>query len=351
MHTNFRFITKIASLSVLALLLAGCGGKGKPEAAPPAKVSVEVLGHTDTYGTAAGSFSGTTESGTTATVSFNVPGTIDAVYVSAGQHVTAGQRLAEVGSGNLCDADNIAQAELAQARDAYNRLRSLHEANALPDMQWVQVQQKLRQAENAASIARRGVSDAVIHAPIAGMVSEKFVDRGQNVVPSQPVFTIVDLDDMQIAISVPEEEIASFGEESTAEVSFEALGDLSVRGTLAEKGVVADPLTRTYKVKFAISNADGRILPGMIGSVRVDGVSPAPDAAAEFTLPSQAVLLDADNRRFVWVVSGGRAERRYVTAEELSTDGVSVRGGLAEGDSVIVAGMQKVSTGSAVVVE
>ncbi|MDE7419188.1 MAG: efflux RND transporter periplasmic adaptor subunit, partial [Muribaculaceae bacterium] len=71
---------------------------------------------------------------------------------------------------------------------------------------------------------------------------------------------------------------------------------------------------------------------------------------SEIILPSQAVLLSSDNHQFVWVVKNGKAQRKEVVADELSANGVYVRSGLVQGDSIIVAGMQKVSTGTEVAV-
>ncbi len=350
-HRKYPLLSSLSLLLIPALCFQGCKKHEKATVADAAKVSVEVMGSASSKSSPSGSYSGTTESGENTTVSFSVPGSIIGMYAEVGQHVAKGQRLAEVKSGNLRDANNIAQAELAEARDAYARLKKLHDANALPDIKWVEAQQKLKQAENAASIAQRGVGDAIIHSPISGMVAEKFADDGQTVVPSQPVLSIVSLGKMQIAISVPEEDVDKFKPGMTADVTFGNIDGLTVKGTFHQKGVTADPLTRSYKVKFNIPNPDGRILPGMIGNVVVAGNAEADSIksqGASFSLPSQAVLLDSDNRRFVWIVSKGKAERRFVEADELSSEGVCVRSGLAPGDSVIVAGMQKVSTGARV---
>lgn len=348
-HTARTIFTGLALPGLMLPLVASCRHHGEPAEAPPARVSVEVLGR-DIPGVSGRMYSGTVESGQTTTVSFSVPGTITKVLAGVGQRVSKGQLLATVRSETLVNNSNIAQAELAEARDAYNRLKKLHDANALPDIRWVEVQQKLRQAENAAAIARRGVGDASIYAPISGYVSEKLAEAGQTVLAAQPVLTIVDLGDMQAVISVPEEDIAAFGPGCTASVVFNGLDSLRVSGTFVRKDVVADPFTRSYSVKFAIPDAGGRVLPGMIATVSVSGSRKggASPGAGGFTLPSQAVMLDADNRQFVWTVSDGRAERRFVTARELSAGGVLVESGLQRGDTVITAGMQKVGTGTRV---
>jgi len=231
-------------------------------------------------------------------------------------------------------------------------LKRLHDADALPDIKWVEVQSKLKQAENAAELANRAVGDATLTSPLSGYVSQKLADDGQTVIAAQPVLKIVDLGKLQVNISVPENEISAFTTGTTANITVVGADSIRLTGRLGQKGVVADPLTRTYNVKFDITNAGGKILPGMIAAVNVEGLSTAQTAVTntQMTLPSQAVLLAADNRLFVWVVKDSKAMQRFVTANELSANGVRVLSGIAPGDSVIVAGMQKVSNGTNVTI-
>lgn len=348
---RFNYLSGLLLSGIFGLtyILTGCEKHEKAVSVGPVRIDVEVVG-ADTTQYNGQNYSGTVETADASTVSFSVPGTITKVYVEEGQRVAKGQLIAQVKSESLADARNIAQAELEEARDAYQRLKKLHDADALPDIKWVEVQAKLKQAENAAAMADRAVGDASIYSPINGYIAQKYADDGQTVVPAEPVVKIVGLNSLQVAISVPENEISSFGKETTATIKFNVADNLTVAGKLSRKGVVADPLTRTYTVKFDIANADGKILPGMIGSVTVDGLKEEgpKENLTEITLPSQAVLLGSDNRQFVWTVKDGKALRKYVVVNELSANGVTVKSGLSAGDSVIVAGMQKVSTGTPV---
>lgn len=334
----------------LTCIMSGCSKKEKATVAGPVRVDIEVAGNSKINGTQQ-DYSGTVEAADASTVSFSVPGTITKIYVEEGRKVAKGQLLAQVKSDNLINSRNIAQAELEEARDAYQRLKKLHDANALPDIKWVEIQAKLKQAENAADLAERAVSDATIHSPISGYVTQKFADEGQTVVPAEPIVKIENLNKLQVVISVPENEISSFGPTSSAIITFDSAENLKVNGKMSQKGVVADPLTRAYKVKFDFENKDSKILPGMIGSVHVEGLNNDTTSLSEdIILPSQAVLLSSDNQRFVWIVKDGKAVRKNVIADELSVNGVTVRSGLTPGDSVIVAGMQKVSTNTPVAV-
>lgn len=349
MKTQFTICRFAETILLAAVLLfsAGCSHTEKPSMAKPVKVTVQPISFSNSVQSK--SFSGTVESSEKSTVSFSVAGTITEINVKEGQSVAKGQVLARVRSANYVNAGNIAEAELAEARDAYNRLKKLHDANALPEIKWVEVQNKLKQAENAAEMSRRTVSDATLRSPVSGVVSRKIANVGQTVIPAEPVLELVAVSDLEIAISAPESEIGNIMEGEAASVSFSSIGLDSIKGRVSKKSVVADPLTRAYTVKIAIPNPQGKILPGMVGEVVIkNNKGDQAKASSDVLLPSQAVLLDSDNRNFVWIVEKGKAARRFIKADNLSSGGIIVTEGLSSGDSVIVAGMQKVGTGTPV---
>lgn len=336
------------ALAAAALMSVSSCGLKKEKITESKPVRVSVLAVADNSDVAGRSYSGTVATGDGAEVSFTIPGTVKNIYVAAGQKVARGQLLAELKADNLENANNIAQAGLAEAQDAYNRFKQLHDANALADMKWVEIQNTLSQAQNSAEIARRALDDAKVHAPVSGTVAEKLIDVGQTVVPALPAFRVVALDDVKVAIPVPENEVSALKEGQTAQITVDALGGRKLRGTLTEKGITANPLTRAYTVKFSVDNRDGSLLPGMICTVALDGTDTTSTAGRAIVLPAQAVLLGSDNRNFVWLARDGKAERRFIEAGAITADGIAVASGLTPGDTVITAGMQKVSTGTPV---
>ena len=349
MRFRLQYLSNLTICLLVSFSAISCKEKkDRPTVAPPVRVTV--LPVMESLQTGSREYSATVSSENSTTVSFPVSGTIEALYASEGQKVSKGQILGKVKSGDYENARNIAMAELAEAQDGYNRLKKLHDANALPDVKWVEMQQKLKQAENAAEMANRTLSDATLHSPVNGTVSRKFADVGQTIAPIEPVYEIVSTEALTIDVPVAENEIGEFFIGRKAHVSFENPDIPALEGKVTQKSVVADPLTRSFTVKIAVGSADGKILPGMIAGVVFETPENEIKENPGVMLPPQAVLLSEDNRLFVWVVKNGEASRRFVEADELVANGVLVKSGLEPNDSVIIEGMQKVGTGSKVVV-
>lgn len=342
---NYQLACRVFPLTILLAVMTACrhdSTKGDQERAAVRVKTVTVtpsVNLTDDF-----SYSGTVEEVSGTVVSFATAGTIKTLPVSEGDNVKKGQLLGTLDDGTLRSAYEIAQATLNQARDAYDRMKILHDSNSLPDIKWVDVQSKLSQAESAAEIARIALDDAKLYAPVSGVISEKMASVGQTAAPGMPVVKIVDIRSVKVVISIPENEIAGFNGGSEATVTTNATPGEVYHGRLVEKGVAANPLSRSYQVKYQIDNPGNHLLPGMICQVNVGN-----DLSADgIILPVSAVLLAADNSNFVWLDSAGLAVKRMVEPGTMLPEGVMIQSGLKTGDKVIVAGTEKVSQGTKV---
>lgn len=145
-----KAIFKIITLT-LVISLSACKEEKKVERTP-ARVRITNVscnsGSTDTY-------SGIVEEETGSAISFQIPGTIEHLPVHVGQYVKTGQLIASVNPATLQNTYNAAVATLTQARDAYERMKQLHERGSIPEIQWVEVQSKLSQAESSERIAKK----------------------------------------------------------------------------------------------------------------------------------------------------------------------------------------------------
>lgn len=191
----------------MIVLVSVCSCNRTPEAtvSPATRVIIEKVEPTKEVG--GRSYSGTITETSGTVLSFSVGGTISRMHVGVGDRVTKGQLIATLDAANLEHTYQIALSTLNQAQDAYDRMKQLHDSNSLPDIKWVEIENALSQAKNAAAIAKKGLDDANLYAPVSGYVSEKPVDVGMNVAPGMPVVKVVDINSVKVSIPVPEDEI------------------------------------------------------------------------------------------------------------------------------------------------
>ncbi len=347
----------LSGLMLAALFTAGSCQKGRKGEGTAGGNVVKVK--TETVSASAAEdrlgYTGTIEEMSGTTLSFAGAGTVRLLAVSEGQSVSKGQLIGEIDATSNTNALVMAKAAagqardaLSQAQDAYRRMKQLHDSGSLPEMKWVEVetrlsqaQQMVHQAEASEQIARKGLADTRLRAPFGGYIAAKMAEAGQNVMPGVPVVKLVTIDRVKVKLSVPEAEIGRIALGAAVRFKVPSMGSEEFTGKIAEKGVAADPLSRSYEVKAVADNRAHRLLPGMVCDVSV--VSPG--SAASVSLPANIVQIDTDNRPFVWTLSGGKARKAMITVGGYAGDRILVSSGLRAGDKVIVEGQQKVSNG------
>jgi len=328
-----------AIAAVVLIALCGCGEKKKTAAEQTVRVKVQQIQAEVVNGEQG--FSGTIEESSGTSLSFAVTGTIKKIYVSAGQMVAAGQLIAELDPTTLQNAYIIAKTSLEQAQDTYNRMKELHDAGSLPEMQWISIENQLKSAMASEAMSKKSLNDTKLYAPFSGYIASRDGEIGQNAIPGSPIVKLVNIGSVKVKISVPENEVQRIAKGSSMKIIVPALNNREFSGRVTERGVSADPRSRTYEVKATIQNPGSQLLPGMICQAFTNYMQ----GATGVFVPANLVQLDGNNKTFVWVVNGGKALKREITINNETAQGVQVSGGLSAGDHIIVAGQQKVSNG------
>lgn len=274
-------------------------------------------------------------------LSFEVGGNIKSMKVNSGQKVEHGELLASLEPSELRHTYEASCAVLAQAEDAYKRYGELYRKGSLPEIQWVEIENKYKQAVSAEKMARKKLEDCELYAPFDGVIAEKRADIGMNVLPSQPVFKLVNVQKVKVKIAVPEKEISSIKLGQSILFTVDALNNRSFECVVTEKGVMADPISHTYEVKGEVSNTDGTLMPGMVCQVALS----SHDKESCIIVPIHAIQVKENGEKFVWLEDDGTAKICPVETGVLCSDGVIINQGLHNGDKVIVNGYQKISEG------
>ncbi|MGL5273464.1 MAG: efflux RND transporter periplasmic adaptor subunit [Phocaeicola sp.] len=320
----------------------GCTSRTETKQSQPIAVSVQKAIRSESVQTLR--YVGVVEAEAGINLSFKVGGYVERVAVQPGMQVAKGTLLATLSSETLEQSFQASQAKLTQAQDAMRRMQELYDKASLSDIKYVEVKTKLEEAQAAYKVAAQNREDIKLYAPKAGYIGMKGVEAGENVLPGQSVFSLLQLEQVKVKVSVPEREIAKLTMQSEATVEVAALGNATFQGKLTEKGVVADRMAHTYEVKFTLPNKEKQLLPGMVCQVTLPLESS--ENADAIVLPSGAIQVANDNRTYVWCVEEGKAKMYFVTVGQFTPQGVVVKNGLTEEAQVIVEGMQKVSEGA-----
>lgn len=291
---------------------------------------------------------GVVEEQSATSVSFTGSGTITKMCVSAGQHVSKGQLIAELDKTQAKNAVAMADAMMTQANDALVRMKQLHDNNSLPDMKWVETQSKVEQARSQLEMARKQLAECSIYAPVSGVIGKDVTNVGETVLPAMPVAKILDIKNVKVKVSIPEKEIASIKSNTPMLITVDANGGKQYDGSKIEKCVEASSMTHTYDIKISVSNPEGELLPGMVCKVRKASEEAADAMVEQVTVPITAVHKNARNGLFVWVVKNNVAKRKPVSTGHATGNRIVITQGLASGDKIVTEGHQKLSEGSKV---
>jgi len=369
--------------AVAISLTAACSGDKTGTEKQERIIPVKVMQVSATASGGSLSYVGTVEESVAVALSFSGMGTVEQVLASEGQRVRKGQLLATLNTTTAQNAYDVAQSQLAQAQDAYDRLSKVHENGSLPEVKFVEIETGLQQAKSMVAISRKSLDDCRLYAPRDGVIASRSIETGESAMPGVAAFKLVGVDRVKVKISVPESEIGSIIEGQTATVVVPALDNAVFSGKVETKSVAANALSHTYEVKISVdgvidslsqreaiystssvianevkqsqsvSNKEqraslkerpsDRLLPGMVCKVET---ALAASLQAEIVVPNRAIRIAADNRRYVWIAENNVAKRKLVETGDLTNEGIVVSNGLEAGAQIIVEGFQKISEGS-----
>jgi membrane fusion protein, heavy metal efflux system len=292
-------------------------------------------------------------------ISSPLQGRVVEVRAKLGDRVKAGDILLVIDSPDISSAysEFVKEAsELEYATRAYELAKDLYENKALP-------QKDLKQAENDLVKARaefRRAKERLLSlrvpageldkplaeqkitsrfdmkSPLAGTVVERNITPGQSVNgdPTQVLFTVADLDKLQVVADLYERDLDLVKVGQVAAVTVEAYPGASFSAVLSAVGDVVDPVTRTIKVRAMVDNESHKLKPEMFARLNID----VGDTSQFIAVPREAVL-EMDGKEFVYVVqTGDRYVRRPVKTASASSDQVRILEGLTPGERVVTKG-------------
>lgn len=207
----------------------------------------------------------------------------------------------------------------------------------------VEMETALAKARAAEAISRKGLEDITLRAPFAGYVAQCSAHEGANVTPGITGFKLVKIDRVKVSISIPEKDIGQIRNGQPVTFTVNALGDSIYQAKVINRGVSANIINHSYKVTALTDNRWHQLLPGMVCKVTIENTS----GDYSIVIPQQAIMISGQDR-YVWIVREGKAHRQNVVTGDILSQGVVITSGLSSGETVIIAGQNKVSEGTSV---
>jgi cobalt-zinc-cadmium efflux system membrane fusion protein len=309
-------------------------------------------------------------------------GRVTRVLARAGDDVVAGTPLFAVLSPELALAENDmisalgnlrtarAQLDLATANESRQHQLYLGHGAALKDYEQSRVdlataQGGLNSAEIAVSAVRSrlailGLShadiktlesapdlehesaDTVVRAPIAGTITQRQINPGQNIVGSvassgaaNAVYTIGNLKKLWMVASAREGDAPLFHVGDTARVTVPAYPDRQFEARVTFVSPIIDPTTHRLAVRADIDNPDLALKPDMLAQFEITTGGQTP----VMTIPETAVVYEGSDAH-VWVADPKQKTLalRNIQIGAVSHGNVVVLGGLHPGESVVTSG-------------
>ena len=289
--------------------------------------------------------SGNIEGYKTLRLGFMVAGKIDYVSAEEGGRVLKNSLLASLDPSGYTIAKELADIQLNQLQDEYDRLKSMYDKNSLSESDFARISFGLQQAKAQQKLHAKNLADTKLYSPIDGILLKKLAEAGEITGVGIPLFVVSDIRKVKVGAFIPENELYDIRIGQKAEVMISSL-DGVFEGRIIEVGSAADPASRAFLLKIEVDNPGLAIRPGMIAKVSIH----SGQYNKLLVIPVEAIQHDYDDQSYVFVVDSlkNRAFRRNISLGKTADGKIEVKSGIAENEIVVSGGQQKLVDGSVI---
>lgn len=279
-------------------------------------------------------------------VSAEVAGRVEDIPVSEGRPIGKGTVMIRLNTDLLQAEYDRAKATAEFDRREYERMSRLQERDVATPAEVDQARAKADASRAGFEAARFRLDRATIAAPISGTLDAVIPEVGMYVESGNVVARIVDIETAKVVVDVPERDVPFLRIGQEQEVFTNSRFASELTGKITFVGELGDEATNTTRVEISVDNRRRALRSQQIVRVRLRREM----LKNVIMIPLNAVIPLEQGQAVYVVDDNGRAQRRNVSVELEFIKGskVRVRGELAEGDLLIVAGHRFVAPGQPV---
>lgn len=259
---------------------------------------------------------------------------IKTITVDMGDHVRRGQVLVTMDNSEAARL----KVNLDQIQREYNRATQLLKIGSGTQ---AQVDQLKAQLDASRTQYNNVIENTVLRSPVSGVVTARNFDPG-DVTAGQPVLTIGQITpDVKIIINVTEADRAKFHAGMPVDVTFDAFPGESYAAKVSRIYPAVDPQTRTFQAEVLIPNKGEKFFPGMFARVSVNHGTQENVVVSDRAVVKQT----GSGNRYVYVLRGDKVTFNKVKLGTRTDSSYEIISGVADGDTVVVAGQSRLADG------
>ena len=360
MYNAVLVVSRSLVLACLAIFLAACG---KTEAPPPLERAVKLMTLGQAQQSTTQSYSGEIRARIEAGLGFRVAGKLTARYVELGQHVKAGQLLADIDPQDYALSAQAAQAQLVGAqtnRDLaasdFKRYKDLFDQGFISgaELERREATLKAAQAQWEQAKAQRDVqanqaSYTHLLADSAGVITSIDANVGQVLAVGQSVVRLAQDGARDLVFAVPEEQLNQLKPGQKLDISLWQ-SKQTTQAQVRDIAASADPVTRTFAVKATLLNSATDHPADRVLGATANVFLPTQQAPLDrLVIPTSALRSDASGTS-VWLFdpSTSTVKAQVVNVKGIEDNQVVIASGLKIGDTIVTTGVHVLTEGQKV---
>ena len=275
-------------------------------------------------------------------VSSQVGGLVDNIYVVKGQLVSTGTLLAKTDGSQIMRGIQEVDKSLEFANELFDKQKRLWDQKIGTEVQYLQAKNQKESLERKKATLQEQYAKTSIHAPYAGVIDEVYTKEGQMLSPGMPAFRLVNSSELKLIAQVSESYVSNIKAGQEAIVVFPDLNK-TINTKITVVGDVIDPVNRTFQVDLALKQDKNLLKANMISYVKIKDYS----NASVLVIPVN-IVQRSNNKSYVYVAENGKSVKRFVTLGQHYESTVEVLDGLNEGDKLITEGYQDLVDGQSI---
>lgn len=272
-------------------------------------------------------------------ISAEVSGKILSYLANEGELITAGETILKIDDAKLLQEKARLEAQTAQARENFERLRSIYEEDGIgSEIDYLNAKYAYDQSISSLKSINIDLENTSVRAPFTGRLESKLLDVGEMVAPGAAIIRLIGTQEYKISAGVPARYANAVHTGDEVDVWFDAEETDTLLSTISFVASSINPQNRTFKIEVDVPENSENYKVEMISNIRL-----RTNQQENVLIISEEFVYSKEDNYVVYVLAENEkgeqiAQERVVELGNAYKTEVIIKNGLMEGDQLITLG-------------